>query len=926
MLFVDKEALAVARAAFETAYAEAQTVIADANLQVTKEKLTLQANDATAAYYLWSNKPEANEGDINSLFDGSVGVKGGKYDFFHTNWSDGNNQARYHYIEVDLGEGNAIDEFEFGYNTRNNDGVDFPDAIQVMGSNEKGGEYTEIYNVSSGLPQGAALRWNSPSISSETAYRYIRFNVDAERTYWHMSEFDMHKIAVVIAEKYATVKDAVLVLNAACEAHSNNTAYTAEQLSTATEAINAAIEVVNAGVATPELEALEATKATRNPAESDWDPSKSYYLQGVKLDFAEAVKKADGVTEFGCIYDANGEVVAVINKILGANGTAKYATPYVATQITTAGTYKVVVYPGVILSADGAKEYKGGEFEFVVAKKPATLIPSAEDGLFYNASFTSVEEFKTQQIIVSGADEVTVSEEVKITMTSGENVYTATVTVEDKDGNKVINIVFPDEDYAAGRYTINIPEGAFLVDGVANAEYYASNFTYNKPQLKVTKDWTSWEALFTEKYMMPREVIIAINNADAVTVAEGMAATLAVGETTYNSTVSFTNEENNYWISFKFAEIEAIYENEDADFVKGEYTFTVPAGLYTVNGEANVEETRVFTYGDAVVEEFSVTSVSPAVGDVTELNRIEIAFSNNTKPEQLILTNGDERFFFIAKDGAYVAVDPLKDYAEITITELGTYTLDLSELDGLTGDKVFSWTVVEPTYEVNYTPAYTGTKENLNRNVIAVTLGNNRYDLTSLEQSSCYVDATAVATFKVEAGATVKATVERRGEWMHHAVYIDVDGDGFTSGIEEGSNWKPAGDLVAYSFYNNGDSSDEFGYNSVGTSMSDMDRHMPEIPEFVAPAAPGIYRMRFVQDWCSIDPNGDSDGKFGDFMANGGQIVDVMLEVVEAITDGIDDINADAENAVIYDLTGRKIEKVTKAGIYIINGVKKVVK
>ena len=674
----------------------------------------------------------------------------------------------------------------------------------------------------------------------------------------------------------------------------------------------------------PELEALVETKATRNPAESSLSPQNMYKLAGVKLDFAENIKKVAGVTVWGKIVDANGNEVAVLDKVMGA--TTWFATPYTSTPVTAPGTYKVIVNAGVFTNVDGTKEYKGGEYEFVVEGQPATLIPSAEDGLFYNASFSSVEEFKTQQIIVSGADEVTISEDVKITMTSGENVYTATVTVEDKDGNKVINIVFPDEDYATGRYTINIPAGAFLVDGEANAEYYPSNFTYSKPQLKVTKDWTSWEALFTEKYMMPREVAIAINNAEAVTVAEGMVATLTVGETTYNSTVLFTSEENNYWISFKFAEIEAIYENEDADFAKGEYTFTVPAGLYTVNGEANVEETRVFTYGDAVVEEFSVTSVSPAVGDVTELNRIEIAFSNNTKPEQLILTNGDERFFFIAKDGAYVAVDPLKDYAEITITELGTYTLDLSELDGLTGDKVFSWTVVEPTYEVDYTPTYTGAMTRNDRYVTAITLGDNRYELTATEQHECYIDATETVTFTVEAGATVKAEVIGFGEWVHHAMFIDIDADGFTSGIEEGSEWKPAGDLVTYSFYNNGGSSDEYGYNSVGASLSGMDRHMPEMPEFVAPTTLGTYRIRFVRDWCSIDPNGDSDGKFGDFMGNGGQIIDVMLEVVEPITEGIDSVDADAENAVIYDLTGRKIEKITKAGIYIINGVKKVVK
>jgi hypothetical protein len=39
--------------------------------------------------------------------------------------------------------------------------------------------------------------------------------------------------------------------------------------------------------------------------------------------------------------------------------------------------------------------------------------------------------------------------------------------------------------------------------------------------------------------------------------------------------------------------------------------------------------------------------------------------------------------------------------------------------------------------------------------------------------------------------------------------------------------------------------------------------------------------MRFVQGWCSIDPAGDADGKFGDFKKNGGQIIDVILKVVE---------------------------------------------
>ena len=40
----------------------------------------------------------------------------------------------------------------------------------------------------------------------------------------------------------------------------------------------------------------------------------------------------------------------------------------------------------------------------------------------------------------------------------------------------------------------------------------------------------------------------------------------------------------------------------------------------------------------------------------------------------------------------------------------------------------------------------------------------------------------------------------------------------------------------------------------------------------------------------------------------------------------IEGIEAEAENAEIYDLTGRRIKNITNAGIYIVNGVKKVIK
>jgi uncharacterized membrane protein len=40
----------------------------------------------------------------------------------------------------------------------------------------------------------------------------------------------------------------------------------------------------------------------------------------------------------------------------------------------------------------------------------------------------------------------------------------------------------------------------------------------------------------------------------------------------------------------------------------------------------------------------------------------------------------------------------------------------------------------------------------------------------------------------------------------------------------------------------------------------------------------------------------------------------------------IESINAESEETAIYDLTGRRVEKITAAGIYIINNRKQVVK
>ena len=48
--------------------------------------------------------------------------------------------------------------------------------------------------------------------------------------------------------------------------------------------------------------------------------------------------------------------------------------------------------------------------------------------------------------------------------------------------------------------------------------------------------------------------------------------------------------------------------------------------------------------------------------------------------------------------------------------------------------------------------------------------------------------------------------------------------------------------------------------------------------------------------------------------------------IIKAADTAIDGVDAEAENAEIYDLTGRRVKEITKGGIYIINGKKAMVK
>ena len=365
----------------------------------------------------------------------------------------------------------------------------------------------------------------------------------------------------------------------------------------------------------------------------------------------------------------------------------------------------------------------------------------------------------------------------------------------------------------------------------------------------------------------------------------------------------------------------------------GEYTLVIPKGLITRASDGK-EYAGELAFTITAPEAIKVSSVSPS-GDIYSLKTIEVTFSKEVVDAetgaQVVLNNVEGAK--VASASYSVEGKVLTVVLDNEVTAAGEYTLVIPEgvVEGAAIGDSFSGSVTLTIKEFDvYEPRNTGAKTRNDRNINAVSLTgskSNSYSLTDEEKGLDYVNLVNTAApveFVAVAGEELLPAVNAAGSWVHFAVYVDYDGDGFTSGIQAGSNYAPAGDLVAYSFYNNGSSSDESGWNSVGDVITGNNRNKPSIPAFTAPEAAGTYRMRFVQDWCSIDPQGDEDGKFGDFKQNGGAIVDLLLVVTAA--DGVENVEMDNVVKGIYDLTGRKLDQIVTPGAYIVNGKKVLVK
>lgn len=183
----ETENLTTAQAALQNVIDQTQSLLDACGIVSKAGSVPLQCSDEAGAYYISSNADEndgggrTDGGGVAALLDDDLTT------YFHSRW-EGTVVNEDHYLQVDMGDTDALLNFTFGYtvrqvaNTGNNS--PHPKIIKVYGSND-GSDFSTLLatfkrtDETNPLPAYTAsgTSWTSSTIESSTAYRYVRFVV-----------------------------------------------------------------------------------------------------------------------------------------------------------------------------------------------------------------------------------------------------------------------------------------------------------------------------------------------------------------------------------------------------------------------------------------------------------------------------------------------------------------------------------------------------------------------------------------------------------------------------------------------------------------------------------------------------------------------------------------------------------------------------
>ena len=322
------------------------------------------------------------------------------------------------------------------------------------------------------------------------------------------------------------------------------------------------------------------------------------------------------------------------------------------------------------------------------------------------------------------------------------------------------------------------------------------------------------------------------------------------------------------------------------------YRITIPAGLFILdpNGLATPNEEGWASITVDNSEPFALVGVTPESGSVVdEMTSIMIEYNrdifDNLDGYDVVATdeNGNEAIFNISygTDENPIPYNCLYLVAKKPIKKAGTYTLNISAEWAF----CYSSNWME-TYYIEEDVPYTFT-----------VTGNNYVEGEDEEDDVVVEQAFAVTSITPENGSTVDIVDTIIIEYNKN-IFDNLNGKDIVVTDEEGN------ETIFTITY--GDEENPVPYNQICL--------VTETPITKA----GTYSLTIGVDWAFCYSSNDMETYIE-------EDINYTFTVTGNST-AVNEIETDAAEKVIYDLTGKQIKEITAPGIYIINGVKTIVK
>ena len=418
----------------------------------------------------------------------------------------------------------------------------------------------------------------------------------------------------------------------------------------------------------------------------------------------------------------------------------------------------------------------------------------------------------------------------------------------------------------------------------------------------------------------------------------------------------------------------------------GQWSYTVPAGcIKSVDGEEFAEQTFTFNIASAM----DIESVSPSKA-VTELNKIEVTFpkpiASVATSKMALLDNSWMPVSYFKSEVTYS--DDRKTVTlelETPITTPGRYNLDLyqgvflSEDGALNNYKSVSFQIVDtaPSFSLNYKDGERvkeiGNLEITFKNVNEVKLVEGAKPIivyipgdSEIEGKATLADnkitvsfgkltEEGLYTFSIPDGFFTMDGVENKGRAVSVELYTFVitpleivsvtPVEGNVAQIDKiiiefnqnvSLSWNEEWQQISQEIVLKGEDKEyKLTYNSMSTNVGNTLEYLANAQwtgyEFAATpiTAAGKYTLDLSQ--IVVDHAGESyidEWGYNNIMWHSKNQVcpGTKTWTIVAGESSIDDVVVENGEKVIYDLTGRRVENITNAGIYIVNGKKVLVK